>query len=66
MCNTRIFLIASVLVFSACAHHEAIRVDCDGTLRPINRPPSAAVKGGQTNTESASDHGNSENPRGGR
>jgi len=31
-------LVASVLVLSACASHKAVRVECDGALRPINRP----------------------------
>lgn len=65
MCNTRIFVIASLLVFSACAHREAVRVDCEGTLRPINRAPSNEVKGGKANTESStSDHGTNETPHG--
>ena len=25
-------------VLGGCAHHRAVKVECDGTLRPINRP----------------------------
>ena len=66
MCNTRIFLIFSLLCLSACAHHEAIRVECEGALRPINRPPSDGVKVGATNTGADSDRGTSETSHGGR
>ncbi len=38
MLNTivRSFLLTTLL--AACAHHGAMRVECDGPLRPINRP----------------------------
>ena len=35
--------IACGLLLSSCAHREALRVQCDGPLRPINQP--APVKG---------------------
>jgi hypothetical protein len=31
------FLILTVIL-AGCAHRGAMRVDCDGPLRPINRP----------------------------
>lgn len=42
--------VAAVLALvgaAACAHHGAVRVLCDGVLRPINRPdvtPPASVE----------------------
>jgi len=36
--NRLLILVASVLALSACASHKAKQVDCDGPLRPINRP----------------------------
>jgi hypothetical protein len=35
--------IACGLLLSSCAHREALRVPCDGPLRPINQP--APLKG---------------------
>jgi len=32
----RVLFLACVL--SACAHHGAVRVECNGPLRPINAP----------------------------
>lgn len=35
------------LALEACAHHGAMRVECDGPLRPINRgdsPPPVTVE----------------------
>jgi hypothetical protein len=29
------------LSLTACAHHGAVRVDCDGPLRPVNTPTEA-------------------------
>jgi hypothetical protein len=35
----RLVLLTSIGVsLMGCAHHHAKRVDCDGPLRPINRP----------------------------
>ena len=48
-----------------CLCNLAVRVDCDGPLRPINRPTAIATKGG-THTDSTSDPGNTETPDGGR
>ena len=31
-------LILCLVALSACAHRGAVRVDCTGPLRPINRP----------------------------
>jgi hypothetical protein len=31
-------LIVCLISLSACAHRGAVRVDCKGPLRPINRP----------------------------
>jgi hypothetical protein len=36
--NRMLLLIACLVSLSACAHHNAVRVDCEGPLRPINRP----------------------------
>jgi hypothetical protein len=36
-------LIVCLLSLSACAHRGAVRVDCKGPLRPINRQPE--IKG---------------------
>jgi hypothetical protein len=36
--NRLSILVASVFALSACASHEAVRVECNGPLRPINRP----------------------------
>jgi hypothetical protein len=33
--------LACVLLMAACSHH-ALRVDCDGSLRPINTPTPVA------------------------
>jgi hypothetical protein len=33
--------LAGVLLMAACSHH-ALRVDCDGPLRPINTPTPVA------------------------
>ena len=33
-----LFLLTSGMVLAGCAHHTAIRVDCNGHLRPINGP----------------------------
>jgi hypothetical protein len=33
--------IACGLLLSSCAHREALRVQCDGPLRPINQPAPA-------------------------
>jgi hypothetical protein len=30
-----------VLILTACANHGAVRVDCDGPLRPVNTPTEA-------------------------
>jgi len=40
MLNTliRLFILATLIV--GCAHHRAVRVECDGPLRPINPPMS--------------------------
>jgi hypothetical protein len=35
----QIVVLASLL--TACAHRGAVRVDCEGPLRPINRPSEA-------------------------
>lgn len=32
----RLLILSAVLV--GCAHHGAVRVECEGPLRPINRP----------------------------
>ena len=31
-------LFVVVLILSGCAHHGAVRVKCDGRLRPVNAP----------------------------
>lgn len=39
------------LSLSACAHHSAVRVDCEGPLRPINAPtPVTKAKPGPSST----------------
>ena len=35
--NRMLMLIVCLVSLSACAHHNAVRVDCEGPLRPINR-----------------------------
>jgi hypothetical protein len=42
--------LACVLLMAACSHH-ALRVDCDGPLRPINTPKPVAAA---TSTDSSS------------
>jgi hypothetical protein len=37
-------LMVGVLTLSACAHHRAVRVECEGPLRPINPPAAAPLK----------------------
>ena len=62
MSNKRLILIVLALTLGACAHREALRVDCDGPLRPINRP---AVAGKSTSPPDAkATYGNSESPHG--
>jgi len=38
MLNTVIRSFVLVTVLAGCAHRGAVRVECDGPLRPINRP----------------------------
>ena len=37
MPNTYRFLMVTILL-AGCAHRGAVRVECEGPLRPINRP----------------------------
>ena len=48
-------LIPGILMLSACAHHQAVRVDCEGPLHAINRPaPGAtAVPASSTSTSTS-------------
>ena len=47
------FLILTVIL-AGCAHRGAMRVDCDGPLRPINRPSTS---------EGSAGHGRASDPR---
>jgi hypothetical protein len=38
MLNSWVRIFTLSIVLSACAHHGAMRVECEGPLRPINRP----------------------------
>ena len=38
MLNTVIRCSVLISLLAGCAHHGAVRVECDGPLRPINRP----------------------------
>ncbi len=38
MSNTLLRSLLVTIFLAACAHRGAVRVDCEGTLRPINRP----------------------------
>ena len=37
MLNTLIRCSVLMIILAGCAHRGAVRVDCDGPLRPINR-----------------------------
>ena len=37
--------VALALTVGACAHNQAVRVNCDGRLRPINIPASSVPEG---------------------
>jgi hypothetical protein len=37
MLNTVIRCSVLITLLAGCAHHGAVRVECDGPLRPINR-----------------------------
>ena len=66
MLNKWLPLIMTALALSACAHHQGVRVDCEGTLRPINRPPTVSPSGGTSHTDVTPDDSNTEAPHGGR
>jgi hypothetical protein len=51
--NLTFILCVSSLV--ACAHHKAVRVDCDGPLREINKPLSATPKATHSKDANASE-----------
>ena len=38
MLNTIVRSVFLLTLLAGCAHHGAVRVQCDGPLRPINRP----------------------------
>jgi hypothetical protein len=38
MLSKYVYLLTPTVLLAACAHHAAVRVECDGPLRPINRP----------------------------
>ena len=38
MLNTVVRCSVLISLLAACAHRGAVRVECDGPLRPINRP----------------------------
>ncbi len=42
MSNALIPLSMLALLFAGCAHHGAVRVECDGPLSPINSPVKEA------------------------
>jgi hypothetical protein len=37
MFNRHLWIIAGFALLTGCAHSKAVRVDCDGPLRPINQ-----------------------------
>lgn len=38
MLNTIVRFFFLMTLLAGCAHRDAVRVECDGPLRPINRP----------------------------
>ena len=46
-------LIPGILMLSACAHHQAVRVDCEGPLHAINRPAPGATAAPASSTSAS-------------
>jgi hypothetical protein len=50
-----VYLLTLTVLFAACAHHAAVRVECDGPLRSINRPALGQSIPSPDASQSASD-----------